>query len=164
MKCEECEHWIVRRVTTYDDGSEVERWKSPDGSGHCESLGIETAYDFGCNRFMEASGNHVESEHKPGAPWHHFKMIPCPDCGGKGDGTRGHRCAGTGLVRLYDDGYIGDEQTRKHPKENVEPPKCPSCKKRVELDWGHCPACGFKLWQVAETEIVTSELAGLPTE
>jgi len=52
-------------------------------------------------------------------------MVPCPECTGidmkqiyaSPVGNRGHRCAGTGLVRLYDDGYVGDEQTRMHPKQ-----------------------------------------------
>jgi hypothetical protein len=32
------------------------------------------------------------------------------------------RCVGTGGVRYYDDGYVGEEATRRHPKEPaIEP-------------------------------------------
>lgn len=161
-KCESCQHWTIKRVTTYGDRSIIDNWTAPSGKGHCESLGIETAHDFGCNRFIEDAGDHVAITIKPGAPWHHFKMIPCPDCAGKGDGARGHRCAGTGLVRLYDDGYIGDEQTRLHPKEKPVPATCISCGAPFDPNWKHCPACGQKRLEVAETEVVDDALAGLP--
>lgn len=162
MSCAICQHWTVQRVTTYDDGSIVERWKAPEGVGHCELLGIATDPGFGCNRFIESFYDHVETLKKPGAPWQHFVMIPCPDCAGKGDGGRGHRCAGTGLVRLYDDGHIGDEQTRRHPKENRPAALCHGCNAAVDPNWAHCPACGVKLWKVAETEVIKDDLGPLP--
>jgi len=163
MNCEKCSHWTVRRATAYGDGTVIENWKAEDGKGQCDSLGIETAHDFGCNRFLEGDAHDVLTR-KDGYPWQHFVMIPCPDCGGKGDGARGHRCAGTGLVRLYDDGYVGDEQTRMHPKEKETqlPTKCPSCEAPTEPGWAHCPTCGGKLWKVAETEIIDDVAAGLP--
>jgi hypothetical protein len=164
--CDRCEHWTVRKITTYGDGSTIENWRAADGIGKCASLGIETKADFGCNRFIESSGDHVDVSAKTLPPWRYFGMVPCPDCEGKGDGARGHRCAGTGLVRLYDDGYIGDEQTRLHPKEKefeAPVPRCPSCNGVVAVGWHHCPACGGQLLkEVAETEIVTDEMAGLP--
>lgn len=154
-KCENCEHWIVRRLTSYSDGSEIVRWEAHDGEGHCDSLDISTVHDFGCNRFL-GGDSHTEVIRKIGPPWAHFKMIACPDCGGRGDGTRGHRCAGTGLVRLYDDGYIGDEQTRMHPKEKelAPSPTCRGCGGGVTAGWKHCPACGISLLAPAETEVI----------
>lgn len=161
--CSDCMLWITRRATRYDDGTEIDRFVAPTGRGACSILGIETAGDFGCNKYVEGL-IHLEIERKTGAPWQHFRMIPCPDCGGKGDGGRGHRCAGTGLVRLYDDGYVGDEQTRMHPKEKevAAPLRCVTCSNRVDPEWKNCPMCGTKLFKVAETEIVTDALAGLP--
>lgn len=163
--CERCEHWTIRRQTIYGDGTIIENWKAESGKGACGSLGIETTYDFGCNRFLEGDGDHVETKRKDGHSWQHWIMIPCPDCnGGKLDGVggRGHRCAGTGLVRLYDDGYIGDENTRLHPNEKAMPTTCAACGGAVESGWKHCPGCGKKLWAVAETEVITDDMAGLP--
>lgn len=164
MKCESCQHWTIRRVTAYGDGTIITNWSAPGGFGHCASLGIETTFDFGCNRHIDSANDHHEVTHKDGHPWQHFKMVPCPDCDGKGDGGRGHRCAGTGLVRLYDDGHVGDEQTRTHPKERetVLPSSCPKCSAPTESAWQHCPSCGGKLWKVAETEVVDDAAAGLP--
>ena len=163
MTCERCNHWTVQRVTKYGDGSTIENWRAASGKGACDSLGIETDALFACNRFFEGSGDHVEIVHKHGAPWQHFKMIPCPDCGGLGDGGRGHRCAGTGLVRLYDDGHVGDEQTRMHPKEKPLPANCAGCGLSVDRGWAHCPSCGKKLWiEPAEPEIVDDGLGPLP--
>jgi hypothetical protein len=162
-KCEGCEHWVVRRETRYGGGDVITNWQAPDGKGACNSLGIETEAAFGCNRFLEDLGwSHVESSLKDGYPWQHFVMIDCPDCNGKGDGGRGHRCAGTGKVRLYDDGHLGDEQTRLHPNEKPLPTSCFSCGQPVDKNWAHCPACGRKLWKQAETEVVSNEAAGLP--
>lgn len=162
-KCEGCVHWIVARETVYDSGEVIKRWTALAGKGACESLGIETEAGFGCNRFLEGS-EHVERVAKHGAPWNHFVMIACPDCNGKGDGGRGHRCAGTGLVRQYDDGFIGDEQTRRHPREIIPDPKCPGCARTIEAAWKHCPGCGSRLWLVSETENVPLELAPLAAE
>lgn len=162
MKCEACEHWIVRKETAYGGGEVIVNWTPPIGKGECQSLGILTEASFGCNRFIETASDHVAVTHKDGEPWQHFVMIPCPDCKGVGDGGRGHRCAGTGLVRLYDDGHIGDEQTRRHPKEVPLPTTCPSCAKPVEQSWSHCPSCGGKLWKTAETEVIDDVLPPAP--
>ncbi len=161
MNCEKCAHWTVRRATAYGDGIIIENWKAEPGKGQCDSLGIETSHDFGCNRFMEGDA-HDALARKDGAPWQHFIMIKCPSCSGAA-GCHGRcQCAGTGLVRLYDDGYVGDEQTRMHPNEKPLPTKCPSCEAPVEPGWAHCPSCGAKLWKVAETEIIDDGVAGLP--
>jgi hypothetical protein len=96
-------------------------------------LNIETPAEFGCAKFEQARHSseakvffevQVETERKDGAPWQHFTMIECPACSGHpGLGEAGRcKCAGTGKTRLYDDGYVGDEHTRKHPKELERPP------------------------------------------
>lgn len=119
MNCAECGHWTTQRKTVYGDGSEIITYDAPTAlRGHCEVLNLSTEADFGCTKFF--IGDHVRITNKDGAPWHHFKMIPCPDCNQNPGGGQ-CRCAGTGLVRLYDDGYVGEEQTRRHPKENEAP-------------------------------------------
>lgn len=125
--CAGCRHWITARKSVYEDGTEIVSYLSQSGRGSCGVLGIDTAPTFGCNQFT-ASDGHEQINRKSGSPWHHFVMIPCPDCGGRGSEAPAsgvvetairadNRCAGTGFVRLYDDGHIGDERTRKHPKE-----------------------------------------------
>lgn len=123
MRCVDCRYWITVDKTVYEDGAEIIHWASSE-DGHCTYLAIRTTPEFGCMAYV-AGDDHAKIERKDGAPWQHFKMIPCPDCAGvqPGElyshpaGSRGHRCAGTGLVRLYDDGHVGDEQTRLHPKQ-----------------------------------------------
>jgi len=117
MRCDGCANWITAVRTAYDDGSTVTNREAPEGAGDCRHLRISTAPDFGCAAFAPGD-DHVLVERKAGAPWQHFVMIDCPNCRGKGsDGGACHRCAGTGKVRLYDDGHVGEEQTRMHPKE-----------------------------------------------
>ena len=117
MRCDECEHWTLSRQTHYEDGSAIATFTAPSGKGHCDLLNLDTAPEFGCTSFR-ASNIHVVITHKAGAPWQHFKMGPCPDCSGAGSsGSACHRCAGTGIVRYYDDGFVGEEQHRLHPKE-----------------------------------------------
>jgi RecJ-like exonuclease len=117
MTCANCAKWTTERKDVYEDGSEIVRQKCADGKGHCGELQIGTPATFGCNAFA-AGDVHVAITRKSGAPWQHFVMIPCPDCQGRGSNEGvDHRCAGTGKVRLYDDGHIGEERTRKHPKE-----------------------------------------------
>ena len=36
------------------------------------------------------------------------------------------RCQGIGQVRFYDDGYVGEESTRRHPMEPPPPAATPS--------------------------------------
>jgi hypothetical protein len=119
-RCENCTHWLIKRQTNYSSGEVIVNFEALAGHGHCTFFDRPEPADFGCVRFEVAASplDHVEVAHKEGEPWRNFRMIPCPDCHPNGGaGGRGHRCAGTGLVRLYDDGYVGDEQTRKHPKE-----------------------------------------------
>lgn len=120
MKCSSCSNWITERKTVYDDGSEIINYASPKGEGHCDILNVDTTPDFGCLSFKE--GNNIIINHKTGAPWQYWEYKPCPECNGRGSYSdrNGHcnRCVGTGNVRYYDDGYIGDEKTKKHPKES----------------------------------------------
>jgi hypothetical protein len=116
--CVTCRNWTLSEVTAYRDGSVVVEYQAPPDNGRCAALKIETKFDFGCVAYVADEGwDHVKVlATKDGAPWQHFKMIPCPDCNGGIHGAC-RRCAGTGLVRLYDDGYVGEEQTRMHPVE-----------------------------------------------
>ena len=163
--CGDCNNWTVARVTKYGDGSEVVNWRAPEGEGGCSVLKTNTAADFGCTKFAPLAtsaivvpgSRHVVRDWKNGAPWQHHVVGPCPDCKGRGsDGGPCHRCAGTGKVRYYDDGFIGEEQTRLHPKEreHVEPLRCKTCSEVVDVKWKACPMCGTRLEPVAETEYV----------
>lgn len=171
MRCDGCNNWTVRRVTRYGDGSEVVNWKAPDGKGRCSVLDLDTLAEFGCTSFeplavsavtvvngVPMAPPHVVSNWKNGAPWMHSVNGPCPECKGRGsDSGVCHRCAGTGHVRYYDDGFIGEEQTRLHPEElkTAEPLKCRKCAALIaDLKWVHCPVCGTRLETPAETEYV----------
>jgi hypothetical protein len=160
-RCSGCAKWTTERCSIYESGDQITNYQAPPGRGSCSALGIETPEEFGC--VAHAPGeDHVERTPRTGAPHHHWIMIPCPDCrGGKTDpGGRGHRCAGTGLVRLYDDGYVGDEQTRTHPKDRPQPATCGGCGGVTEPAWVACPHCGHRLkLPVAETENVALDFA-----
>lgn len=124
MPCEDCRFWMLSKVTRYGGGKSLTTWRAPTGKGECVKLAISTEPDFACNRYaaVESGDDHVDTTYKPGEPWQHFEMVKCPDCQGKGSGTGEkatacYRCAGTANVRKYDDGFVGDERTRKHPEE-----------------------------------------------
>lgn len=124
MKCLDCAQWIIYRKTRYGDGSEVITFQAPDGKGHCSHLNIVTEPNFGCTYFLQQLNNdHVVWSKKDGAPWAHWVMGDCPDCQAKGSNNDSacHRCAGTSKVRYYDDGFVGDERTRKHSQEGQVP-------------------------------------------
>lgn len=165
-RCDWCAKWVVRRETRYEDGSTVVNFQAPEGKGHCELLNIDTAPEFGCAGYAPGSEGYsgVEVSQKTGAPWQYSHAGPCPDCNGKGNSgdTGCHRCAGTGKVRHYDDGYVGEERTRLHPKEraHAEGPKCRGCGAPVMAEWIACPKCGARTEAPAETEVVP--LAGVP--
>ncbi len=125
MNCGTCRHWL-RGTRTIFAGSE--EWK-PAGAGGDEGLcrgpvGKLTTSDFGCLRFAAASSpdDQVITVRHDAEPCQVFEVIRCPDCSGGGNsGEAGcHRCAGTGKVRRYGDGYVGDEQTREHPRARDE--------------------------------------------
>lgn len=164
MRCDGCAHWLVERVTLYEDGSKVSNFKAPDGKGACQALGIDTLPDFGCASYSQAIDgySHVEVAQKAGAPWQHSYAGSCPDCGGKGNsGDSGcHRCAGTGKVRHYDDGYVGEERTRLHPKERelARPKTCVICGwSDMGSEWKFCPRCGHKVEDPAKTEVIAPD-------
>jgi|SRR5882672_4712510 len=124
--CETCGHWVVRRKTVYGDGTEIVTWDAPASKGRCEVLDIDTVAAFGCT--SHEAGDHVVVTRKDGAPWQHWRTGPCPDCGGNGTITHGvsggslnysvcGRCVGTGSVRHHDDGHVGENRHRRHPKE-----------------------------------------------
>ncbi len=161
--CANCKHWVVERRDHYEDGTFIVRAKmEPEGTGACQVLSVETAATFGCNAFIEGD-EHVVTTEKTGAPWQHFKMGPCPDCRAAGNnGAACRRCAGTGNVRYYDDGHVGEEQTRLHPKEKAQPLACSKCGGAVQALWVACPVCGNRLMAPAETEVIDDHLAGLP--
>lgn len=123
MPCETCANWTVRRRRVYDNGDEVITYEAPQGKGHCDKLGIDTPPEFHCAAHAEGH-DHVMTERIDGAPWEHFQYRPCPDCNGRGSiegaQTPCGRCVGTARVRFYDDGYIGEESTRLHPKEKPQ--------------------------------------------
>jgi len=155
-RCDACAEWITAEVTRYENGTEIANKQVLDGRGYCHALKIETPPDFSCILFM-AGDNHRIITEKSGAPWNHFVMVPCPSCSGQA-GCHGRcQCAGTGLVRRYDDGFLGDEQTRMHPKEKevAASPKCLKCGFTLQREWVACPSCGTRTLAMAEPEVVS---------
>lgn len=160
MNCANCRLWLTQRVTDYEDGSRIINFQASDGKGLCERLGIETDSDFGCNKFSEGDAHIEIMGKKTGSPWHHSHWGPCPECHGTVDangqwtshsanGGMCRRCAATGRVLYYDDGYIGEEQTRRHPNElkGDLPPQqkiCMNCQRDVDPNWFACPYCGTR--------------------
>lgn len=163
--CQSCLHWVRIEKRVYGDGSEVVTFRPNQiEHGRCEILSVESAPSFGC--LSHAAGREADQirvTQRAGAPWQHSAAGPCPDCAG--EGSRGdkscHRCAGTGKVRHYEDGYVGEERTRLHPKEieTAAAPKCSSCGHQVEAAWVACPGCGRKLDAPMATEAVSDGLA-----
>jgi hypothetical protein len=158
--CDVCRKWLTQRVTDYENGERIVNFKTEPGKGLCEVLNTETDYDFGCKRF-EFGLSHIEvMGRKSGSPWHHSEWGVCPDCkdspAGPGWGCR--RCAGTGRVLYYDDGFVGEEQTRRHPEElkfgKPPPPACIDCGKDIDLNWIACPFCGTRTSQLKPAEPV----------
>lgn len=146
MSCNTCRKWVTQRVTDYEDGTRIVNFACSPGMGKCEILQIETANDFSCSKWEEGH-EHVEIiGNKSGSPWHHYQWGICPDCTGVGWMCR--RCAGTGSVCYYDDGFIGENQTRKHPNEVTKGPppafQCIDCKGHLEPEWIACPKCGAR--------------------
>jgi len=117
MKCQDCGNWLLVKKTIYSGGPEIINWSAPEGRGHCKVLDVDTAPEFGCLSFI--AGEHLEITLKDGEPWQHSHWGKCPECNGSGATTYSGcgRCVGTGRVLYYDDGYIGEERYRMHPKE-----------------------------------------------
>jgi len=159
--CAGCAHWIVANKTIYESGDVIVHYEAKPGFGGCTVLDIETKDDFGCKKFA-AGDDHVTADRKAGAPWQYSRSGPCPDCAAHGNANDGacHRCAGTGQVRHYDDGYVGEERTRLHPKEkeSAARPTCSACFREVDADWVSCPRCGQRLNAPADVEKVADPL------
>lgn len=121
--CKTCQLWIKERCRKYDDGTRVTTFTASPRRGFCEVLERETSGDFGCRSYQPgANFDHIAVEKIAGAPWQNFTMGDCPECKGRGSGVEGGvcwRCVGTGKVRFYDDGFVGDERHRRHPNEPV---------------------------------------------
>jgi hypothetical protein len=167
MRCDRCSFWTVGRLTQYASGDVVVNWEAPKGKGLCDKLSMETEADFGCTKFAETEDDHLVKGWKNGEPWQHWEVKNCPDCQGVGNGggfgsSACHRCAGTGKVRHYDDGFVGEEQTRLHPKEReiIAPLTCRTCKHEIDIKWVACPLCGTRLEPVAEREDLGQGNAG----
>jgi hypothetical protein len=168
MECSTCGFWLVLCQTEYSCGDVVVNWRPPDGHGKCTGplKGALTIADFGCNKYKDGGPIH-ESANKDGAPWHHKKPGPCPDCKtcaypecGKADcpgpekclGTGCGRCVCTGTVLYYDDGFVGENRTKMHPMEakdgkrhDAPTPSCWNCGKHIDPQWRACPYCGTRL-------------------
>jgi hypothetical protein len=120
MSCKNCASWVVERKRVYADGYEAVDFIAGSGVGECAILKISVPADFSCAKFEKLNWSHVVVEKFDGEPWQHWRMGDCPDCQGRGSGKEGGvcgRCAGTGHVRYYADGYVGEERTRRHPSE-----------------------------------------------
>jgi hypothetical protein len=90
-------------------------WQAPQGKGHCDVLNLDTLPEFGCLSFLQLFSSHEEICSRLGEAWQYYWDVPCPDCNGQA--YKCQRCMGTGRVRKYGDGYVGEERTRMHPKE-----------------------------------------------
>jgi hypothetical protein len=156
LTCSTCAKWFVRKETHYGNGEIIINRQIPEGCGECQVLNIATNPAFECNQYQYGTPI-VEIAHKDGEPWQHARHGPCPDCMGKGldaNDRRDDRCCGTGIVLFYDDGYIGNNRTKRHPKEmefgireDAPTPTCFNCHKSIELTWFACPYCGTRLKQ-----------------
>ena len=152
LRCSTCAKWLLRKETSYGNGETIVNWSDPDGKGQCSFLNINTVPDFGCNQY-EVGGPIIEKHFKEGEPWHYWRLDKCPECHGLGTGGPSgrvdNRCCGTGLVMYFDDGYIGDNMTKMHPKEKVKRPdpvfSCFNCHKPADAAWIACPYCGTNL-------------------
>ncbi len=121
MRCAGCRHWLRGTRVRF---SSSERWEpaAGEGFGLCRGpLEVPTKAQFGCVDFEQASDpadQEIVVRHEA-EPWQIWTMVPCPDChaAGSSSDVGCHRCAGTGNVRLYGDGYLADERTREHARE-----------------------------------------------
>ena len=121
--CSNCKNWVTETRVEYASGEARVVFRSPDREGLCAVLGVPTKTEFSCNSWSFGE-IHVVTDRKTGAAWQHWKYGYCPDCAGRGmqgDSTC-RRCVGTGHVRFYEDGFIGEERTRRHPNDPPEPP------------------------------------------
>ena len=163
MTCSTCSKWFVRKETHYGNGEIIVNWTPPEGCGTCQILNNPTPPTFECNQYS-AGTPIVETAFKEGEPWHHWVFGVCPTCKGEGAaagvgryGMVDDQCCGTGRVRYYDDGYIGENKTCRHPNEkekrhDAPDPTCFNCHKPIGNDWMACPYCGTRLKDVVKPE------------
>ena len=183
--CNVCKKWLISVRNTYDNGDIIEKWGAPASQGKCQVLNVLTSDDFGCLKF-ELNGPLTISRHKAGAPWNHKVLGPCPDCKkpdcgypncenprcpgsdkcfGEPAVAEGHngRCHGFGQVYYYDDGFIGDMKTQRHPKEREQVPdspmRCQRCTEPVDRLWNICPNCGQRLKGVGDSIVIDDKLS-----
>jgi hypothetical protein len=134
VKCADCALWLRGRWVVFPSAARFEPAAPGESEGVCRGplAGRIVEADFGCVGFRQLASPAEQEERvvHAGEPWQVWEMIACPDCGGRGS-TAGeppadggevsssacYRCAGTGNVRRYADGFIGDERTREHPVE-----------------------------------------------
>jgi hypothetical protein len=194
-KCATCGFWLLRRETHYSGGEKIVNWQDPQGRGKCTSetlRGTLTPPTFGCGEHKDG-GPIVEVAQKQGEAWHYSVAIPCPDCRAPDCGFvspgecenkhcpgtdkclgRGHtesgvdgRCCGTGTVQLYDDGFIGENKRKLHPKEQELgkrphlPAVCERCNEKIDAKWRMCPFCGYDLKSEKKTIMVSDADAGV---
>jgi hypothetical protein len=132
-RCRDCAHWSLGTYKVFRSARfDVPLSAAPDeglcGLGFMYGKLVPAA--FGCPEFESAAddSDHWEYlDYSDKEPWEVWDIIPCPECQGVGrsgpepQGAAAtaacRRCAGTGKVRQYGDGIIGDEQTRLHPVE-----------------------------------------------
>jgi hypothetical protein len=129
MSCANCRFWKRGTLRRYANTERYESAETEKGSP-CRAagplLGFCTPGDFSCSNYRKfnTKDDQVEVVINAGEPWQVWRMVPCPDCSGNGSNdspTPGcHRCVGTGNVRAYDDGYVGEERTREHPRDREE--------------------------------------------
>jgi len=158
LTCSTCSKWYFRKETHYVNGEVIINWSDSSGRGKCTALEIVTKPDFECNQYVSGSSI-VEVITKDGEPWHHWVFGPCPSCQGVGlvNDKPDNQCCGTGRVRYYDDGFIGENRTYLHPKEKTkrhdEPtPTCFNCFKSIDPVWLACPFCGTRLKERSKPE------------
>lgn len=142
--CSTCKFWKVgiRNVFASEEKFEL---TATAGHGVCQTgpmTGHATPELFGCNNYQQGTDeDHIEVVIHNLEAWQIWTMIPCPDCqavgnhGGTHDSVSScNRCAGTGNVRKYADGYVGDERTREHPKEKELRLEALKVKRLAELE------------------------------
>ncbi len=128
MLCKDCKYWLRGRWHQYVSGPAQFHPVAAEGTGECRAGGFVCGQlvpaEFGCINF-ERFADISEQEERlvyDLEPWQVWELIPCPECNGVGSHQNASkpacsRCAGTGQVRKYADGYIGEEQTKEHPIE-----------------------------------------------
>jgi hypothetical protein len=126
MRCSDCKYWFRGTRKQYKNKLPIFIPSADNGNGVCRSGGMINGTvvgpTFGCIDFLLSASlvdDQEDSFSYDQEPWQVWEMIPCPDCLGVGSerDSACHRCVGTGNVRKYADGFVGEERTREHPVE-----------------------------------------------